>query len=76
MRHSLFWNAVTWQRTPAKKEFHLGPIFSIHTNSERRRVALGNGVVGMQRQTDGRWRFFLFDFRSKDATKADQATLP
>lgn len=76
VRHSLLWNAVSWQRAPEKKEFHLGPLFSIHTNSERRRVALGNGVVGMQRKTDGRWRFFLFDFRSKDATKADPATLP
>jgi len=26
VRHSLLWNAVTWQRTPSTREFHLGPI--------------------------------------------------
>jgi hypothetical protein len=76
VRHSLLWNAVTWQRSAETREFHLGPIFSIHANPDRRRVALGNGVIGMQRRTDGRWRPFLFDFQPKAATKADHVPPP
>jgi hypothetical protein len=75
-RHALLWNAVTWQRTAETKEFHLGPLFSVHTDASHRRVALGNGVMGLHRRSGGRWRFFLFDFPPKAAIKADQATPP
>jgi hypothetical protein len=75
-RHALLWNAVTWRHTPETREFHLGPLFSVHAGPERRRVALGNGVIGLQRPAGGRWRLFLFDFPTKAAMKADQAMSP
>ncbi|HEX2860550.1 MAG TPA: hypothetical protein VHN79_02875 [Lacunisphaera sp.] len=75
-RHSLLWNAVTWKKTPDAREFRLGPLFSVHRNPDHHRVALGNGVIGMQRNAAGRWRLFLFDFKPKAAIKADQAPLP
>ncbi|HEY8995798.1 MAG TPA: hypothetical protein VIM71_14125 [Lacunisphaera sp.] len=75
-RHALIWNAVTWRHSPTAKEFHLGPLFSVLTGEGRSRVTLGNGLVGLQRQAEGRWHFFLFDFHRKDANKADQATTP
>ena len=73
-RHSLLWNAVTWRQTPETSEFHLGPLFSFHSDSSRRRYALGNGIIGWQRVAGEHARFFLFDFRSKAAIKANQAT--
>jgi hypothetical protein len=76
-RHSLLWNAVTYRRSPVAKEFHLGPLFSVHANAAQRRVALGNGVIGLRSDARGRWRPFLFDFRPKRATlPANQATPP
>ncbi len=76
VRHSLLWNAVTWQRTAETREFHLGPLFSLHADPDRRRIALGNGVIGWQRPTGGPGHFFLFDFPSKAAIKANQVTPP
>lgn len=75
VRHSLLWDAVTWRRTPTDREFHLGPLFSVQANPDGRRIALGNGLLGLQRNPAGRWRFFLFDFPSK-ANQANPATLP
>ena len=76
VRHSLFWNAVTYQRSPVAREFHFGPLFSIKDDAERRRIALLNGVLGLQRRAGERWRFFLFDFRPKATIKTTQATPP
>ncbi len=67
-RTSLLWNAVTWQRSPQQREFHLGPLFSTHSGvTTGRRIALGNGVIGLRRGAgeQGRWRMFLFDFPGK-----------
>jgi hypothetical protein len=76
-RSSLLWNAVTWQQTPVKREFHLGPLFSVHSDSTGQRVAFGNGVFGWQRLGGEHRKFFLFDFHPKAATiKAGPATLP
>lgn len=69
-RHSLLWNAVTYHHTPAAKEFHLGPLFSVHADSARRRFALGNGLIGLQRHAGNRWRLFLFDFKPNAALKS------
>ena len=73
-RHSLLWDAVTWRKGPADREFHLGPVFSVQTDASRKRIALGNGLLGLQRKAEGRWRFFVFDFQRKDTNKAEQAT--
>jgi hypothetical protein len=67
-RTSLLWNAVTWQRsaTEARAEFHLGPLLSVATDPQSKRVALGNGLVGWQRGPLGApWRLFWLDFPSK-----------
>ncbi len=74
VRHSFLWNAVTYRRTAANREFHLGPLFSIQSDPGRRRVALGSGLLGFQRQAGSGWRFFLFDFRMKPATMAPATT--
>mgnify|MGYP001603884153 CR=1 FL=1 len=74
VRHSFLWNAVTYRRTPASKEFHLGPLFSVEAEPGRRRVALGNGLIGFQRKPGSGWRLFLFDFHMKPTTMAPATT--
>ena len=77
MRWSLLWSAVSWDEQPGRKEFHLGPLFSAETGAERGRIALGNGLLGFQREPErSGWRFFLFDFRPKSANKAPAAPSP
>ncbi len=69
-RHSLLWNAVTWRRAAAVKEFHLGPLLSVQAGGDQKRIALGNGLLGLTRRPGERaWRFFLFDFTRKSANK-------
>jgi hypothetical protein len=75
VRHSFLWNAITYRRGAAGKEFHLGPLFSVEAGADRRRVALGNGLLGFQRKPGAGWRFFLFDFRMKPTIMAP-ATSP
>ena len=70
-RHSLLWNAVTWRRSAVAKEFHLGPLFSVQADSDRQRIALGYGLLGLKRRPGERgWRLFLFDFPRKSANKS------
>lgn len=71
-RTALLWNAITWRRTPESREFHLGPLFSSQTHATGRRIAVGNGVIGFQRNgAEGApWRMFLFDFSRKSAKSA------
>jgi hypothetical protein len=76
VRHTLLWDAVTWRRSPTEREFHLGPLFSVRTDSARKRIALCNGLLGLQRRAGSGWRFFLFDFQTKAAMQAEPATLP
>lgn len=70
--NSLLWNAVTWKRDEDKKEFRLGPIFSVERGPERNRIALLSGVLGFKRKPGKPgWRPFLFDFSSsKDQAPA------
>lgn len=65
VRWSLLWNAVTWHRTPERREFHLGPLFSTRTDERGRRIALGAGLIGLRRAAGGKWHLFLFDFSSR-----------
>ncbi len=76
VRHSLLWNALTYRRSPTATEFHLGPLFSVHADPARRRIALGNGLIGLRRGAGERWRLFLFDFKPKAAIKAPLAPSP
>lgn len=76
VRHALLWNAVTWRRGPEEREFHLGPLAGYRADAGHQRFALGRGLLGWQRPAGGRWRLFLFDFPSKAAIKASQATSP
>ena len=74
---SLLWNAVSWHRAPARREFHLGPLVSVRSNGDSRRVALGAGLLGWRRETtSGGWKFFLFDFSRQPATMAAPVSPP
>ncbi len=66
VRQSALFDLVTWRRQPQKREFHLGPIFSVASSPETRRIAVGNGLFGFRRDARG-WRAFWFDFSSKPA---------
>lgn len=76
VRHTFLWNAVTYRRSPESKEFHLGPLFAVKEDAERKRWSIGAGLFGFQRATGGGWRPFLFDFRMKAANKASSAPSP
>ena len=76
-RGEFLWDAVTWRRSPARREFHLGPLLSVESNSGRRRIALGSGLIGLKRNPEDRkWRLFLFDFSPKPDYKAPLAKSP
>lgn len=62
VRQSLLWNAITWRHSPTRREFHLGPLFSTQHSPAGDRVAIGRGLIGLQRPAGGAWRLFLFDF--------------
>jgi hypothetical protein len=73
-RASLLWNAVSWRRSPLRREFHLGPLFSVDTGSAHGRIALISGLIGVKRDANkSSWRPFLFDFFSKPDRKAATA---
>jgi hypothetical protein len=64
-RTSLLWNAVTWQRSAkeARTEFHLGPLFSVQSSPQAKRIALGNGLIAWKREPAGSgWRLAWLDF--------------
>ena len=74
---SLLWNAVSWNREPERREFHLGPLLSVRRNGDSRRVAFGAGLLGWRHEAgDSGWHFFLFDFSRNSATKAAPAPSP
>lgn len=76
-RHALLWDAVTWRRGPAAREFHLGPLAGYTADATQERLALGAGLLGLRRKPGERlWRLFLFDFPAPAAMKADQAASP
>jgi hypothetical protein len=73
-RTSLLWNAVTWRRDqPAhEREFHLGPLFSVASRAEDRRIAIGNGLLSFRREGVSSWKIRWLDFPTKAATAANQ----
>ncbi len=72
-RHEWFWGLLSSRREPGRREFHLGPLFSVEADAAQRRVALGNGVIGLRRRAGAGWRLFWFDFPAK-AHKLNAAT--
>lgn len=65
IRAALLWNVITWQRSTkeARSEFHLGPLLSVQSNAQAKRIALGNGLIAWQREPTGAgWRLFWLDF--------------
>lgn len=65
-RTSLLWDAVTWEHRPRenRSEFHLGPLFSSVRAGDARRLALGNGLLGLERDARSGWKFFALRFSS------------
>ena len=66
-RGSLLWNGVTWAAIPSKgiSDFHLGPLLSVEKRPAGRRIALGNGLLGLAQGPAGGWRPFWFEFSRK-----------
>lgn len=73
-RTSLLWNAITWRRsdTAQQREFHLGPLVSVSSQAEERRIALIRGLVAWRRSADGHWQTLWLDFPSHAAPTANQ----
>ncbi|PTX91522.1 hypothetical protein [Opitutus sp. ER46] len=73
-RTSLLWNAITWRRDDARqaREFHLGPLFSSSRLGAARRIALGNGVVALERAPGSGWKLRWFNFPSSAVNAAAQ----
>lgn len=70
-RTSLLWNAITWENRAVeeRREFHVGPLFSVVERPEEKRVALANGLFGFKRAAAGsRWRMYWLEFTSKSVT--------
>lgn len=63
--HEWFWGLLSSRRAPGRSEFHLGPLFSVETKDDARRVALGHGLFGFRRTAESGWRVFWFDFSRK-----------
>jgi hypothetical protein len=77
VRGSFLWDAITWRRSPTHREFHLGPLLSVVSGPGGRRVALGGGLIGLQRGPEERiGQLFLFDFNPKRNTKVSTAPSP
>jgi hypothetical protein len=64
-RHEALWGLVSWDRAPNRSEFHFGPLVSVNQQPDEKRVALGNGLVGLRRTAGKGWRVFWFDFPAK-----------
>jgi len=76
-RWSLLWDAVTWQRTPTRREFHLGPLLGLEHGPQAGRVALLGGLFGFRRgPAGGPWKPFLFDFLPKPDKRTAPAATP
>jgi hypothetical protein len=74
-RGKLLWGLISWHDSPTEKEFHLGPLLGERFAADREaRVALLAGVLSWRRDAGtGRWRFLMFDFNSRSATKGRPA---
>jgi hypothetical protein len=65
VRHEVLWGLLSWNHDPQRREFHLGPLFSVDAVASEKRVAFGNGLFGLRRTPRAGWRPFWFDFPSK-----------
>lgn len=64
-RWSLLWNAISAERSPARRAFHLGPLFGTESSARGDRVAIGAGLLCWRRAPGATgWTFSLFDFRA------------
>jgi hypothetical protein len=76
-RYSVLFSLLTWKRSPAEREFHLGPLLGVRSTPESTRVTLGNGLLAWQRPPGARhWKFSLFDFHPKSDNKTSEAKSP
>ena len=65
------------RRTPVRREFHLGPLFSVDTGFGRSRIALLSGLIGLKRDAaKASWKPFIFDFFSKPGKKTAASASP
>ncbi|HRE82669.1 MAG TPA: hypothetical protein PLN52_16615 [Opitutaceae bacterium] len=66
VRHSVLWNGVTYHRRPQleRTAFNLGPLLSVDSGPNERRVALIRGLFGFKRGPGQRgWRPFFGEFK-------------
>ncbi len=76
-RWSLLWNAVSRTQSPAKQEFHLGPLYGSRRDATGERIALGAGLLSWHRPAGAtRWQFSLFDFRRRSDKSVPAAVSP
>jgi hypothetical protein len=74
-RHGLLWDFITWRRAPQESEWHLGPLFGATRQGAQRRYSVGAGLFGVERRAEGRgWRWFAFEFKRRDASRAPAAS--
>ncbi len=77
VRWSLLWDAITWRRSPSRREFHLGPLLSVTRGPRGKRIALIGGLFGLRKPPGGGgWRPFLFDFSGKTRKKVSPVAPP
>lgn len=75
--NSVLFSLLSWRNTPVEREFHFGPLLSVHSTPEGSRVAFGNGLLAWERLPGTRrWKFSLFDFQPKPDNKTIEAKSP
>jgi hypothetical protein len=69
-RTSLLWNAITWEQNAREErsEWHVGPLLGATRHGADRRIAIGNGLLGVRRNAASGWRLFWLDFRGNSVT--------
>ncbi len=75
VKETFLWNAISHYRSPERRAFHLGPLFSSESDASGSRLALGAGLIGLKRAPGRGWRLFLFDF-SRPGSQSARPTSP
>lgn len=75
VKETFLWNAISRCRSPERRAFHLGPLFSSESGASGSRLALGAGLISLKRAPGRGWRLFLFDF-SRTRGQAARPTSP
>lgn len=75
VKETFLWNAISRYRSPERRAFHLGPLFSSESGASGSRLALGAGLISLKRAPGRGWRLFLFDF-SRPRGQAARPTSP